>query len=110
MDLKISPSSDKKLTIQTGILPNRNYDLTTPSGGWDTSVELQIPPSTELNFGDDQERLRLEGVIELELAESTFRANKLNEKNNDFNRKFLIIHAVLAIINLILLTLQLVKS
>jgi len=49
-------------------------------------------------------------VLAFELAESTIRANKLNEKNNDFNRKFIIINAVLAIINLILLTLQLIKS
>lgn len=49
-------------------------------------------------------------ALELELAESTIRANKFNERNNNFNRKFLIINAVLAVIYLVLLSLQLMKS
>lgn len=49
-------------------------------------------------------------VLEFELAESTIRANKLNERNNKFNRKFLIINSALAIINVVLLIWQIVKG
>ena len=49
-------------------------------------------------------------VLEFELAESTIRANNLNERNNKFNRKFLVINGVLALIDLVLLLWQIVKG
>jgi hypothetical protein len=49
-------------------------------------------------------------ALEFELAESTIRANNLNERNNKFNRKFLVINGVLAVVNLFLLLWQIVKE
>lgn len=49
-------------------------------------------------------------LLEFELAESMIRANNLIDTNNKLSKKFLIINAIMAIVNLILLTLQLVTS